>query len=99
MTHQRIKSSTLYSIGHEGTTMEVKFLCGTCGGAGKTKNGSLWPPLDQDCAKCGGAGHTGVYRYSNVPPGLHQQIVNAERPGKEFNLRMRGKAEFKMEKA
>jgi hypothetical protein len=32
-----------------------------------------------------------VYHYSEVPPGLHQDLLRADSPGACFNLRIRGR--------
>lgn len=84
---QKVKSSTLHSIGHDGTTFRARFHC-TCnkGGEGKPS---------KDCPKCGGLGHSGEYEYEGVPYSHFETIRDAPSAGKAFALLIKaGKYKF-----
>lgn len=92
MNHAHVDTSTnIYSLAHEGDSLEVRFRCSACHGTGKRFPG--------DCGKCGGAGHTGTYSYQGVTAEIYQRVLAGEREvpggkpsvGSAFNRLVRGK--------
>lgn len=83
MAHHRLNSSNLYSIAHEGETLEVRFNCSWCGGSGKASGSA--------CPRCASTGHTGGHVYRGVPAKAYEEILKASSPGKAFNTLVKGK--------
>lgn len=91
MRHANVNSSNLYSLGYESGELEVRFRCQSCNGAG--------------CSSCVESGHTGTYKYADVPPAIHARVLAGEpaeqggKPsvGSAFNRLVRGKFAGKKE--
>lgn len=72
MTHQRVSSSYIYSLAHDGVeTMEVRFRCPRCSGAGG------------ECTYCGGRGHTGTCT-GKVPERVFVKIMKGPSIGGNY---------------
>ncbi len=98
MNHERVKSSNVFSLAHEGDTLEARFRCGKCGATG-TVDG-------KPCSICEGRGHGATYRYSPVPIELHGRLIAGDHGidgrgpsvGTAFLKHIRGSKHLKVEK-
>ena len=75
MTHHKVDSSNVHSIGHEHDVLEIRFRCGACKGSGAEFPGH---PRTEKCERCDGTGHTGTYRYVGVPATLYAKVATGE---------------------
>lgn len=84
MQHERVDSSNIYSLSHEGSTMEARFKCGACKGSGRVIAGQVPHLKMHPCEKCDGTGHTGTYVYKDVPVAVfHKVMAGAAVDGQE----------------
>lgn len=81
MQHDRVKSSTVFSLGHDPhrDILEARFVCFGCKGEGK--NGE-----SLSCKKCKGTGASELYRYYEVPAHVFLIVRDAESVGKAFDI-------------
>lgn len=86
MTHLRVKSSNIFSLAHEGTVLEARFVCVSCGGSAKVGS--------DPCARCDGKGHGATYSYLGVDGAVYESIIKANSVGQEFNAQIKGKYKF-----
>jgi len=78
MTHQRVTSSYIFSMAHDGAdTMEVRFRCPRCSGPGT-------PAAGEKCGYCDGRGHTGTCR-GQVPESVFLKVMKGPSIGQNFN--------------
>jgi len=81
MNHQRVKSSNVYSLAHEGETLEARFICSAC----KAQD-------SPNCMRCGGKGHTETYRYEKVSAETYRKVIESRSVGSAFDLLVKRKA-------
>lgn len=77
MTHQKVRSTNVYSIAHEDGKMEVRFKCPACDGDG--------------CNFCDNRGHASVYQYEGVDAETFAKVAESGSVGSAFHLLIKGK--------
>ena len=99
MTHHRITSSNIFSIGHSGTVMQARFRCGRCNATGNDFPG-------RQCPDCGGKGHGPTFAYIGVPRETFDRVMAGEPAelggkvsvGAAFHRLVKSNKNFKVEK-
>jgi hypothetical protein len=89
MTHQRVKSSLLFSLAHDGENAEFRFTCKACNGTGASHRGP--------CTNCSATGHTGTWR-GKVPAKVFEQVRTARSIGTAFGRLIKGNPAHRLEK-
>ncbi len=93
MTHARLKSSSIHSMAHDGTDLEVRFICGKCKGG--TQPSFVPAGVPWKCQACNGAGHGKTYTFHGVPAEVHAKVLASKSVGKAFAELVKGKFEEK----
>ena len=107
MKHEKVKSTNIHSLAHDGDILEARFKCGKCGGEGSVKvRDFAGVESTQGCSTCNGAGHGPTYRYLGVPKELHDRVLAGDHGiegrkasvGTAFMTHIRSNKDFKVEK-
>ena len=86
-------SSQVHSTSRDAAeqTMDVRFNCGGCKGAGKPDGSEF------GCEKCNGSGYTSHYRYFDVPDEVYAGVRDAESVGRALHEQIK-KAGYRFER-